>query len=152
MVSERILDAVHVAGIKLVSQHPPQSPHMRRCLTPRGVVALSTPNQRSILDAVAGALYHLSAGRIVSPLEKFYIDQHFLYFTPDSLGRALRLADLEVVQMERELTDLQRLNLSPPMRLVLELLFLLSRWSGRENRLFSIARAATLDSAVRAAL
>jgi 2-polyprenyl-3-methyl-5-hydroxy-6-metoxy-1,4-benzoquinol methylase len=116
---------------------------MRRCLAPGGVVALSTPNQRSILDVVAGALYQLSAGRIVSPLEKFYIDQHFLYFTPDTLARALRLADLEVVQMERELTDLQRLNLSRTMRVVLELLFLVSRWSGRENRLFSVARAAT---------
>ena len=62
---------------------------IRRCLAPGGVVGLSTPNQRSILDVVAGALYRLSGGRIRAPLEKFYIDQHFLYFTPETLAQAL---------------------------------------------------------------
>ena len=53
-----------------------------RSLTPGGIVGLSTPNQRSVLDLVAGALYRVTAGRLKSPLEKFYIEQHFLYFTP----------------------------------------------------------------------
>lgn len=115
---------------------------VRRCLAPDGVVALSTPNERSVLDLVAGALYRLSGGLVKRPLEKFYIDQHFLYFSPATLAGALRSADLEVVELLRELTDLERLNLSAPMRAVLELLFLLSRWAGRENRLFTVARAA----------
>ncbi len=115
---------------------------MRRCLSPEGVVALSTPNQRSILDLVAGAFYRLSAGRIVGPLEKFYIEQHFLYFTPDTLSAALGRAGFRVVELERELTDLERLTLSLPMRAVLEGLFAVSRRVGRENRIFSVGRAA----------
>jgi SAM-dependent methyltransferase len=114
---------------------------MRGCLAPTGVVALSTPNQRSILDLVAGALYRLSAGRIRSPLEKFYIEQHFLYFTPDSLSAALARAGYAVVELRRELTDLQRLTLSPAMRLCLEVLFAASRVLRRENRIFTVARA-----------
>jgi SAM-dependent methyltransferase len=65
---------------------------MRACLAPEGVVALSTPNQRNILDVFAGAAYRLSGGRATWALEKFYIEQHFLYYTPDTLVRSLELA------------------------------------------------------------
>ena len=114
---------------------------MRSCLAPGGVVGLSTPNQRSILDVVAGALYRLSGGRVTGPLEKFYIEQHFLYFTPDTLTRSLERAGFEVAQLVREGTDLRRLTLSPFMRFVLESLFLAARATGLQNRLFAVARA-----------
>ncbi len=114
----------------------------RRCLGPDGVVGLSTPNQRSILDLVAGALHRLSAGRLTAPLEKFYIEQHFLYYSPATLADSLARAGLAVVAMRREQTDLRRLTLAPPMRLALHALFAAARVLGRENRLFAVARAA----------
>jgi SAM-dependent methyltransferase len=117
---------------------------MRRCLAPGGVVGLSTPNQRSILDLVAGLLYRASGQRITKPLEKFYIEQHFLYFTPLTLTQALGSAGLDVVELRRELTDLGRLTLSPPVRLGLEALFGVARWTGLENRMFAVARAASV--------
>jgi len=114
---------------------------MRNCLAPGGVVGLSTPNQRSILDVVAGAMYRLTGGRVTGPLEKFYIEQHFLYYTPDTLARSLERGGFEVAQLLREGTDLRRLTLSPPMRLVLQSLFLVARATGLQNRLFVVARA-----------
>ena len=114
---------------------------VRRCLAPGGVVALSTPNQRNILDLLGGALYRLTGGAITAPLEKFYVDQHFLYFTPLTLERVLVRAELEVAHLQRELTDLRRLTLSPAMRLALSGLFQVARWTGLENRLFAVARA-----------
>jgi 2-polyprenyl-3-methyl-5-hydroxy-6-metoxy-1,4-benzoquinol methylase len=113
----------------------------RKCLAPAGVVALSTPNQRSILDLVAGAMYRATGGRLTKPLEKFYIEQHFLYFTPHSLEHCLSLAGLEMTRLDLEMTDLRRLTLSPGVRLGLHSMFLASRLLGRENRIFSIARA-----------
>lgn len=115
----------------------------RSALAPGGVVALSTPNQRSVLDLVAGALYRMSGGRVTAPLEKFYIEQHFLYYTPETLAESLRRAGLELVALRRELTDLRRLTLSAPMRLALHGLFGAARVLGRENRLFAVGRAAT---------
>ena len=119
----------------------PMLKSMRRFLSPGGIVALSTPNQKSILDIVAGALYRLSGGHITAALEKFYIEQHFLYFTPDTLRASLVLADLEVVAMEPELTDLRRLTLNPLMRLILMSMLIVSKWIGRENRIFVMAAA-----------
>src|SRR5262249_5471747 len=113
----------------------------RAVLAPGGVIGISTPNQRSILDLVAGLLYRGSAGRIKRPLEKFYIEQHFLYFGPGTLRMALDRAGLELVRLDRELTELRRLSLSRAERLLLEALFLAARLTKLENRLFAIARA-----------
>jgi 2-polyprenyl-3-methyl-5-hydroxy-6-metoxy-1,4-benzoquinol methylase len=113
----------------------------RGVLAPGGVIGISTPNQKSILDLVAGLLYRASRGRITRPLEKFYIEQHFLYFSPVTLHGALARAELAVVHLERELTELRRLSLSRAERFVLEALFLAARLTGLENRLFAIARA-----------
>jgi hypothetical protein len=126
---------------------------MRRCLAPGGVVGLSTPNQRSILDLVAGSFYRLTGGRLRAPLEKFYIDQHFLYFTEQTLAEALGRAGLAVVESRRELTDLRRLSFSPAMRWVLHALFAVGRAAGLENRLFVVARAmpAPAQNSTRAA-
>ncbi len=112
----------------------------RAVLAPGGVIGISTPNQASILDRVAGLLYRGSGGRITQPLEKFYIEQHFLYFSPRTLRDALDRASLAVVRLDRELTELRRLALSPAKRLLLETLFLAARGLGLENRLFAIAR------------
>ncbi|MEE3327180.1 MAG: class I SAM-dependent methyltransferase [Myxococcota bacterium] len=112
----------------------------RSRLTSDGVVALSTPNQRSILDLVGGMIYRLSGHRITKPLEKFYIEQHFLYFTPDTLRQCLQRAGLHVFNEKQERTDLRRLTLSPPVRILLESLFLAGRLLGRQNRLFVLAR------------
>ena len=114
---------------------------IRRCLAPGGVVGLSTPNQRSILDVVAGGFYRLTGGRLTAPLEKFYIDQHFLYFSPATLAGALGRAGLAVAELVGEATDLRRLTLSPPKRLVLQTLFAVGRATGLDNRLFAVARA-----------
>jgi len=113
-----------------------------RALESGGVLGLSTPNQRSILDLVAGALYRGSGGRLTAPLEKFYIEQHFLYYTPQTLRASLARAGFELVSLRRELTDLRRLTLAAPMRLALHALFGLARLLGRENRLFAVARRA----------
>jgi len=115
---------------------------VHKSLAPGGVLGVSCPNQRNIIDLVARSIYTLTAGRVTGPLEKFYIEQHFIYFTPDTLADALARAGLATICMERELTDLRRLNLSPAMRLVLESMFAGARIMGLENRLFAIARVA----------
>jgi len=118
----------------------------RAVLAPGGVIGISTPNQRSVLDVVAGAMYRLSGSRIVAPLEKFYIEQHFLYFTPKTLRDSLRRAGLDVAFLRRELTDLRRLTLSPFNRLVLVTLFALARMTRLENRIFCVAKAQTSEA------
>lgn len=114
----------------------------RGVLAPGGVIGISTPNQHSILDLVAGGIYRVSGGLVTRPLEKFYIEQHFLYFTPDTLADSCRRAQLEVVHSERQNTDLRRLTLGAPTRLLLRGLLGLARLTRLENRIFAIARAA----------
>jgi len=109
-------------------------------LAPGGVMGISTPNQRNILDLILGSLYRLSGGRVARPLDKIYFEQHFLYFDPDTLAASIERAGLEVAFEKLELTDLRRLYLSAPMRMVLHTLFAVSRLTGLENRLFAIAR------------
>ena len=49
--------------------------------------------------------------------------------------------EIEIFALDRELTDLRRLTISPIVRAGLETLFLASRLLARENRLFVMARA-----------
>lgn len=115
--------------------------NVRSRLAPEGVVAISTPNQESILDLIGGLIYRLSGERITKPLEKFYIDQHFLYFTSSTLRQCLVRAGLEVFSEKQEKTDLRRLTLSPASRVLLESMFIAARILHRENRLFALARS-----------
>ena len=55
---------------------------MGRCLMPGGVIALSTPNQQSILDLIAGALYRLSAGTL-----RPYYGMRLRYSSPTRTSR-----------------------------------------------------------------
>jgi SAM-dependent methyltransferase len=112
----------------------------RESLAPGGVMGLSTPNQSNIIDLIAKTIYRLSARRVKGPLEKFYIEQHFIYFTDRTLTDALRRGGMEVISTEKELTDLRRLTLSPVMRLVLQGMFASARVLGLENRLFTLAQ------------
>ena len=116
---------------------------MRRCLAPGGVVGLSTPNQRSILDAGGGPAlprergsHHRAAREVLHraalPLPHARDAQHRRSAGPGSPSSELR----------RELTDLSRLTLSPATRLGLQALFGVARLTGLENRIFAVARAA----------
>jgi len=116
---------------------------VRGRLSPGGVVGIAVPNQRNILNMVGSVIYRASRGRIVGPLERQYVSQHFSYFTPATLEAALRRAGLQLFEMRREETDLRRLTLSVPMRAVLRTLFGLGRLTGLQNRLFAVARDAT---------
>jgi 2-polyprenyl-3-methyl-5-hydroxy-6-metoxy-1,4-benzoquinol methylase len=111
-----------------------------RCLRPGGLLAVSTPNQENIMEVVAGPLYRITGGRVRKPLEKFYLLEHFLYFTAATLRRLLADAGLEILELRLESTDLGRLTLHPLVRLGLQTLFLVARPLGLENRLLAIAR------------
>jgi len=115
---------------------------VRRRLAPDGVVALGTPNQASILEWVAAALYTASGGRIRGPLRRLYVIPHFLFFTDTTLTDTRQRGGLTNVECEQDVTDLRRLQLAPPMRLALATVFRIAKLTGGENRLFAIARTA----------
>ncbi len=115
---------------------------VRARLAPGGIVGVAVPNQRNVLDVVAAALYRASGGRIVQPLERQYVSQHFSYFTPATLSATLARAGLQLVELRSEETDLRRLSLSVPTRIVLRALFVLGRLTKRQNRLFAVAQPA----------
>lgn len=121
---------------------------MRDCLSPNGSVVLSTPDQHSVLDVLAGAFYRLTGGRSTRALEKFYIEQHFLYFTGATLGQAFERAGLRVRSIEPEVTDLRRLTLNPVMRLILVAMFAVAKQTGLENRILAMASLNDADPSI----
>jgi SAM-dependent methyltransferase len=108
-------------------------------ITPGGAIAIATPNQRSLVEHVAHALYRMSRGHVDGPMRKLYIAPHFLYFTEATLAQAASRAGLETIHCEQESTELRRLTLAPPVRIALEAAFWLARRTRLENRLFAIA-------------
>jgi 2-polyprenyl-3-methyl-5-hydroxy-6-metoxy-1,4-benzoquinol methylase len=113
----------------------------RALLAPDGVLGLTVPNQRSLLEHLGAALYRASGGRSTAALARIYIPQHFTYFSPRTLRSVLARAELTPLLLAQESTDLRRLTLAPPVRALLHALFAVARWTGRENRLLALARA-----------
>jgi SAM-dependent methyltransferase len=113
----------------------------RALLAPDGVLGLTVPNQRSLLEHLGAALYRASGGRSTAALARIYIPQHFTYFSPRTLRSVLARAELTPLVLAQESTDLRRLTLAPPVRALLHALFAVARWTGRENRLLALARA-----------
>jgi SAM-dependent methyltransferase len=138
---DETFDVVTMWDIVEHARHPVELlAAVRRRLAPHGIVALATPNQRNILEPIAGTLYRGSGGRIQGPLRKLYVSPHFLYFTGETLADTLRRSGLAPVHCEQEATDLRRLELGPAVRVALTAAFRVARLAHRENRLFAIAR------------
>jgi len=73
----------------------------REVLTCGGYVLLNTPNENSLLKALAHACYAGSGGRFRYPVRKLYHVYHLFYFTEVTIRRVLERAGFEVVKILR---------------------------------------------------
>lgn len=69
---------------------------MAAALKPGGVLVLRTPNTSSIFFQTALWLSRATLGRVKFPLLSLYHSDHLVYFNPQSLGRMLERAGLQV--------------------------------------------------------
>ena len=61
----------------------------RRLLAPDGVLLIFTIDSTSLFNLAGDALFRISGGRAVRPLELLYDARHNYYFTPSALARLL---------------------------------------------------------------
>ena len=89
-------------------------------------------------------MYRLSGARITGPLEKLYIEQHFLYFRNRHAARYPRpRRPGGRAPAARAHGSAAAHPFTPPVRLALRALFgVAPAITGLENRLFALARAA----------
>ncbi len=100
----------------------------RRLLKPGGVLMLLTPNEHSLVRALAKCAHAASLGRWQRPLAALYHDQHLSYFTARSLSRALEVSGFELKALTQRDPEIGRLYLKGLERLAVRLSFALTAW------------------------
>lgn len=112
-----------------------------RFLKPDGVMLIYTPNHAGLLTRVAGALHHISGGRVDGPARGIYDCDHIVFFAPATLRAAARRAGLRdgAMTMIRFNPDRRRIARGPSA-MAARLIEACSPWVGGEFRMALTAR------------
>ena len=105
-------------------------------LAPDGVMLIYTPNHSGLIVRVAHAMHTLTRGRLQAPLRGIYDCDHVVFFTPDSLGRAVLSAGLNAGTMKMQRFNPDRRGVARgATALALRLIETASPWIGGEFRM-----------------
>ncbi|MCK4947373.1 MAG: class I SAM-dependent methyltransferase [Candidatus Aureabacteria bacterium] len=105
-----------------------------------GLLAVATPNEKSLIADMAKFIYKITFGKIKEPLKSVYVLEHPLFFDALSLGRLLEKCGFNVILSKKDETDLCRLNLRGLKNVTVRLIFKIARFIGRQNRIIMLAR------------
>ncbi|MCK9555500.1 class I SAM-dependent methyltransferase [bacterium] len=111
----------------------------RGMLKPGGMLAIATPNEKSLLSFIAKLIYNISFGLIKGPLSSIYVLEHPLFFDKNSLRKLLERNSFNIVLSRQDETDLERLNLGKLKKIIVKIIFFLSRLMKMSNRIIVIA-------------
>lgn len=109
-------------------------------LSEDGVLFIGCPLYPNLLSLSAGLFYNFSGGRIRFPLEKMYMLEHTSYFSVHTLRTLLERRNFRVLKYWKMETDLNRYYFPWPVKIALQISFVLSRFLKMQNRLNLIAR------------
>ncbi|MBN2189757.1 MAG: class I SAM-dependent methyltransferase [Candidatus Aureabacteria bacterium] len=105
-----------------------------------GMLAVATPNEKSLLAFLAQFMYKASFGLIKGPLSSVYVLEHPLFFDSNSLRKLLERSGFNIVLSKQDETDLERLNLGKTKKIIVKTIFFLSRLVKMSNRIIVIAQ------------
>lgn len=111
---------------------------LSRWLKSRGLLLLATPNHDSLLNFIAERIYLFSGGLLKKPLSFFYVPEHILYFTPDTLRQLVEGCGFRVLKEIKTGTDIDRYKVSKKVKWVAKVLLGLARLLHAENRVVMI--------------
>ncbi len=112
---------------------------LRGMLKPGGVLAIATPNEKSLLAFLAKFIYVIGFGLIKGPLSSVYVLEHPLFFDKKSLRKLLERNGFDIVLSKQDETDIERLNLGKLKKIIVKIIFFLSRSMRMSNRIIVIA-------------
>ncbi len=105
-----------------------------------GYLLLATPNHQSLINFAARALYVASGGMVKKPLSFLFVQEHVLYFTPQSLHRMVEECGFVPIKEMKTGTDIDRYQVSPLVRSTAKVLLAVSKLIRAENRLVLICQ------------
>ena len=118
-------------------------------LRPGGLVALETPARDSFIHWLVKGAYRASGGRVRKPLFRVYGLHHLQYFSEESMRNFLAHNGFEIVEIQRDQTDVAALLLRPGKASPAKILafntcikgaFFMARVTRKQNKLMVLAR------------
>lgn len=112
----------------------------RELIAPRGMLFISMPRQDSLVDQIALLLNRITGEKFQAPAKKIYKKEHLFYFTPQTIKKTLELCGWEIMETEREASNIALTKTSRMEKLVLRVIFFLARLLKKENLMLIWAR------------
>jgi len=106
-----------------------------RSVGPGSVLAITVPNRNCLLNWLAEFTWKISGGKFDGPLKKFYFISHLQYFSPASLRLLLEKSGFKVLRQTGEDTCLDNLDMGGAAKVLLRMIFIISRLLGSRNRI-----------------
>ena len=112
----------------------------RELLVDDGLLLLRTPTEEALLRDIAKVLYLTSLKKIDFPMLWFYSYEHLHSFSTDSLANLLVKHGFEVSKIYREEESLDRLNISPILKILINCINKIASWSNKQHKISLVAK------------
>jgi len=112
----------------------------RELLVDDGILLLRTPTEEAFLRDIAKVLYWTSLKKIDFPMLWFYSYEHLHSFSTDSLANLLVNHGFEVSKIYREEESLDRLNISPILKILINCINKIASWSNKQHKIALVAK------------
>ncbi|MDD5643832.1 MAG: class I SAM-dependent methyltransferase [bacterium] len=113
---------------------------LRGMLKNGGMLAIATPNEKSLIAFIAKFIYRATFGLVKGPLSSIYVLEHPLFFDNNSLRKLLERNGFNIVLSKQDETDLERLNLGTLKKMIVKTIFFFARLFKMSNRIITIAK------------
>ena len=109
-------------------------------LKPGGLALVATDSRNGLIGDAARLCYRLSQGKWIYPMQRYFIPYNTVYFTARQFCALARRCGFEIVTLEKMEYPLSKINASRWESIVLHMLYLAARITGRQAQFTLLMR------------
>lgn len=113
----------------------------RELIAPQGKLFISMPRQDSLVDQLALFFNRITGEKFQAPAKRIYKKEHFFYFTPATIQKALAVCGWEIIAIKGEASIIALTKTNALEKLLIKGLFTLARLLKKENLMLIWAKA-----------
>lgn len=113
---------------------------IKKNLSENGLLIVTTPNYASLITFIVEWLYKISFKLISGPVKRFFMPEHYFYFTKRSIENLVENSGFEIIRSITTESAYEIVPMSYIQRKIIGVIFLFGRILNLQNRTIIVAR------------